>query len=83
MQVSIFPNPSEGNVTVAALGVEETTLTEIRVFNLLGQQVYGWKGQTEGAFSHTLDMTGIGAGQYIVEMKMGQITINEKLVMIR
>ncbi len=62
LPVSIFPNPSEGLVTIRVPGHEQLTAT-----------IYGLDGKVRGEFMFlqqtTIDLTGFGSGSYILELK--------------
>ena len=58
--VAVYPNPTQGNVNVAAPG-----MNQVSVFNALGQKVYDTPVSTE---SVTLDLSQYGAGVYMVRV---------------
>ncbi len=59
--VSIYPNPSEGIVTVSN---DNNTTNTIEVFNLVGGKVYS----TTASSTTTIDLSANGTGVYIVKV---------------
>ncbi len=59
--VSIFPNPSEGIVTVSN---DNNTTNSIEVYNLVGEKVYS----TTASTSTKIDLSANGTGVYIVKV---------------
>jgi len=59
--VAIFPNPSEGIVTVSN---DNNTTNSIEVFNLVGEKVYS----TTASTSTKIDLSANGTGVYIVKV---------------
>lgn len=68
----IFPNPSEGNVSVRFNNAVSSDVT-IQVSNLVGQVVYTSTETTiAGSNSFDLDLADLNDGQYIVKISNGQ-----------
>ena len=59
LDVSLFPNPANGQVTVTAEGI-----CRVEIRNLLGQQVVSMEGN--GSESFTIDLSGLAKGVYLV-----------------
>ncbi|MCQ2308236.1 MAG: choice-of-anchor J domain-containing protein [Bacteroidales bacterium] len=59
--ISVFPNPTKGNVIVSADGMKN-----ISVVNTLGQTVYR---QAANAGEMTIDMSQFGAGMYLISIE--------------
>ena len=59
-EVSVYPNPTSGNVTVQANG-----MSEISIYNTLGQRVYNAPASSN---IETLDMSQYQAGVYVVRV---------------
>ncbi len=60
VEYSLYPNPTEGQVTIEANG-----LRQIRVFNVIGQEV---EQQSTNDDSVTIDLTSEPKGCYFIEM---------------
>jgi hypothetical protein len=68
----IYPNPvTKGQLSVEVLGEEAESYT---VYNMVGQIVM------KGAFSNTLDVSGLKAGVYMIEVAIGNETHNKRFV---
>lgn len=77
-QVQLYPNPSQGNITIELPGVGEEDI-EIRIFNEKGQTVLN-RSLSKGQSSWNLDLPELASGLYLVKMHMGQTTKTEKLI---
>lgn len=60
--LTIFPNPTEGNVKISANGLIES----VRVINLQGQRVI--ESNIPSSTATDLDLQGLSSGQYILEV---------------
>ena len=69
---TVYPNPSNTGIFVFDFA-NPTTLSEIKVFNIIGKQVFA-KAITSGASKQTLDLSSLPAGSYFAAVKTG----NEK-----
>ena len=79
--VNIYPNPAEGRITIDLIPFRhEITL---RLFNVDGQQVYkeiisaNLKNDT-----HTLDLSGLSPGIYVLQLKTDEGTFHGKLIIL-
>jgi hypothetical protein len=72
---SLFPNPS---TTTATLSFENTTPKEIRVLNLLGQEVFRLTNTNEQRIELTVENW--PSGVYVVEVKSGSKLAVQKLI---
>jgi hypothetical protein len=67
-EIKLFPNPSNGNVTVTINAIDANTAT-VEVTNLLGQVVYTINDElTAGNNEIQLDLSSLEAGQYVVRV---------------
>ncbi len=71
----LYPNPSNGLVT---LQTKQADAAKVSVQNLLGQQVLS--AQLEHGTSHTLDVSGLLPGTYIVKLQQGETVSSRKLI---
>ncbi|MFI5135080.1 MAG: arylsulfotransferase family protein [Chitinophagales bacterium] len=80
-QLSIFPNPSNGQVTMKMDFPLEGKVM-ITVSNILGQQVYtqSANGISEGK-SLTLDLSSLGKGFYFVQLQAGKMKAVNKILL--
>ncbi|CAN5186028.1 hypothetical protein BH09BAC1_BH09BAC1_04760 [soil metagenome] len=71
----LFPNPSTGLVILQTKG---DMAAKVTVQNILGQQVYN--SQLGQGQSHTLDLSHLQAGTYIVKLQQGDVVSSRKLI---
>ncbi|MBK8626388.1 MAG: T9SS type A sorting domain-containing protein [Saprospiraceae bacterium] len=62
-----FPNPSSGPLTLNIRGI--TGKADVRIYDMLGRNVYVQDGITEG--ETTMDLSGLAAGTYIYKIYQG------------
>jgi len=78
LALSIFPNPAAGHFQIKI--EDQTPPYEIRLFNSLGQQVYGTK--MNGA-SLSVQTQGWSPGIYILDVRTGRKKGLEKIIVLR
>ncbi|RYZ46945.1 MAG: T9SS type A sorting domain-containing protein [Sphingobacteriales bacterium] len=78
-EISIFPNPSKANVTIAHKA--HVKMKEISIVNLMGQSVY--KNDKVNAEQIDINTTGFAAGIYNVLINTEKGTITKKLEVIK
>jgi len=76
--VNIFPNPSNGEVTVT-LNAASEPLSQIVVFNLLGQQVMTVSGK--GKDYYILNLSAMSKGVYFVTCQFASGSVTKKVVL--
>jgi hypothetical protein len=77
--VVLYPNPTNGIVTVALTNIINAPI-EIKVLNAYGQEVLGSKDGISTSNSHIqLDMNGFKHGIYFVQISMGDKMTTKKL----
>lgn len=69
--VSVYPNPTQGNLNIEAVGMKHIT-----VMNALGQVVYDAPADAEKV---SLDLSSYGAGMYMVRISTEHETILKKI----
>lgn len=72
--VSIFPNPSNGVVTLNAIEANSS----VEVYNIIGENVFTKSVLVKG--SNTLDLSNLAAGSYIVKVKTGNEVATKRIV---
>lgn len=72
--VEVFPNPSGGIFTVRQ---KESVKAEIRIFNVIGEQVYE---NLRPTLEQRIDLSGNPAGIYILHVRGGQSTMNRRIL---
>lgn len=78
--VQIYPNPGNGEFTVAIVGFEHKDVN-INIFNIMGQKVYSNQvNQNLISYNQSLDLTNLAKGTYIAEVQCGTKVVKEKLV---
>ena len=74
--IRIFPNPVHDQVTIT-WPADWRNGAELRLYNQLGQQVGAWSGQT-GA--QQLPVTKLPAGSYLLRIRQGETTYQQRLL---
>ncbi len=71
--LTIFPNPSQGLVTLKADGLAFQP-TEIRITDTYGNQVKSlyWDAPADGVKEYTFDLNAVSAGVYFIELRQGK-----------
>jgi hypothetical protein len=72
-QVQVYPNPSSnGRFSLELAQIPQGEQMEIRVFNLIGNEVY-MRGVAAGASVHQqqLDLSALPKGVYMLEIRQG------------
>jgi hypothetical protein len=79
----VYPNPSNGSVTVSAT-LAQTGLVTFEVLSMTGQQVY-WSSYNiaAGAFQLPLAMPEVASGVYTLVVSTPQGRAHHKLVVAR
>jgi hypothetical protein len=68
VNLSLYPNPTKGNFSIS--GIDSGQDTEVKIYNIIGQQVYTAKSSGQS----TLEITDFNAssGVYLVKLKTNQ-----------
>ena len=75
----LYPNPTDGQVTVATDGKVESLI----IYTAAGQPVGGWKYLGIGEDSVTLDVGNLPAGAYLLRIHTPQGVASKKLTVRR
>ncbi len=67
--VSVYPNPSKGQITISAPTIQAGTDLEINVINILGKTVFHDRVKAISQGIYDLNLTSLNSGLYIVELK--------------
>jgi len=81
-EVSVYPNPSTGFVTLTGNLHSRTNLV-IRVSNMLGETVYSKELKNAAGLKESIDLSGIVPGVYTISITADQEMINKKLLLTR
>ena len=76
--LSVYPNPTTGEINISVNSQEET-LDNIVVLNLLGQQVAIVKGQNKDYYS--IDLSGLSKGIYFVKCNFASGSVTRKILL--
>ena len=76
--LSIYPNPTNGEVNISINSAAET-LSNIVVFNLLGQQVAIVTGQNKDFYS--VDLSSMSKGIYIIKCNFLSGSVTRKVLL--
>lgn len=77
---NIYPNPTNGNITLTVDAAKPGQYT-LLVYNMLGQKVYSSPVNISGRYSSNLNLSGYGKGVYLVTIT-GQGEIMEKKIVV-
>lgn len=72
--VTVYPNPSFGSINVES--INNTKISEIRVYSISGVLVYK---NTTAAISTKIDIGNFSPGMYLVQIKVGNKLITNKI----
>jgi len=78
-QFSIFPNPSNGDFTLAIADGQK--LQQIEVLNMMGQRVLQIEAGNSAIANYHIDLTGFSKGIYTVQCTFASGTISKKIVL--
>ncbi|MEM7514183.1 MAG: glycoside hydrolase family 9 protein, partial [Bacteroidota bacterium] len=79
-QFSIYPNPSTGEIQLASsLGFEQEA--QVNIFSLEGKLLRK-DPLPVGAKAHTLDLSNLGAGFYIINLQTAGRTASKKIIIL-
>jgi hypothetical protein len=78
--IKLYPNPASSSMQLQLSNPYQGQVS-IRVYNLLGQEVFRTSGTKTGqSFNKTLVLNHMSAGLYFVQTQIGQLMFREKLV---
>ncbi len=79
--LDIFPNPNQGQFTVR-IAMEQSQDLELKVVNLMGQEVYQHReGNVGTQWTHQINLGEVASGIYLLELKAeGQRSIHRVVV---
>ena len=78
--IKIFPNPSDHQFTIEVDNLSEGNLN-IEIYNILGKSIYRSDETYSGtSFSKDISLKNISNGSYIITVKNGGKTYNQKLI---
>ncbi|MFN8351175.1 MAG: T9SS type A sorting domain-containing protein [Flavobacteriales bacterium] len=75
---SVFPNPGTGVFTLQYSGANAAA--DIEVFDLTGRAVYTSRTAVANGTNHTLDLTGVSAGNYNVRLTVNGVRTEQRLM---
>lgn len=82
---NVYPNPTEmGTNSVLAFSLKQAATVEVKIFNIAGQMVKSVMNKNLVAGEHTevLDVTGLRAGIYMVNMTVNGVSQTKKLTIV-
>lgn len=75
---SVFPNPGTGVFTLQYSGANAAA--DIEVFDLTGRAVYTSRTAVANGTNHTMDLTGLSAGNYNVRLTVNGVRTEQRLM---
>ncbi|NUM40350.1 MAG: T9SS type A sorting domain-containing protein [Leptospiraceae bacterium] len=82
LSADVYPNPTEGRVTVAFSTIPEARIT-IRVFNSLGEQVLQKQVITITEATEQLDLSELADGVYTIRVDAGISVVTKRIVLAK
>lgn len=80
VSLNLFPNPSNGLVTLNYVSNKES-LVSVSIINMLGALVYSENGTNKtGVYSYELDLSNLPRGVYMVNVTANNATTTKKLI---
>ena len=70
-KADIYPNPSINGIFTFDFGNETAVQSEIKVYNIIGKQVYSKTVSLTGNGKYTLDLSACASGSYFASVKTG------------
>ena len=70
----VYPNPSTNGIFTLDLGAANNLFSDVKVFNIIGKQVYSKSIAPSNNGKHSLDLSALPSGSYFAAVKTG----NEK-----
>lgn len=84
LEVKLYPNPTSGQLWIA-FTLELPTLTEINLYNMIGQRVKNLELSELADGPHRLnyDLHDLSAGQYLVQIKAAAKQLQQPFVLVK
>jgi len=79
LSMNVYPNPSNGNFQIS-LALKETSNVDIKIFDILGKQVYHHSETAISSFMKEVNISQLPAGVYVVKAQTNQGTVETKIV---
>ncbi len=77
--LSIFPNPNQGEFTVKFNSPSNEQIT-IQVFDVRGRSIFNKAYQNTGDFNQMISLNNTQAGMYLLKINDGSKIINKKII---
>jgi len=79
-----YPNPFNPSTTIA-FNLPQAGLTTLRVFNIMGQEVYNHDlgNMNAGTYEITLDASNFSSGVYFYRLESGQFNATKKMMLLK
>lgn len=82
LNLGIIPNPSDGLFTLK-LATETDSMVSLRIFNMLGTEVYVKDNVSTANYSGKIDLRTFGDGVYFIRIYNNDINVMQKIVIDR
>lgn len=77
-ELTVYPNPSSDNIYIE--GTLSSSPIKLIVYDILGREVYAEKLQANTPVKKVIDVSGWGAGVYVVQLISNQSAISKKFI---
>ena len=67
-EISLFPNPTRGELTVVLSDINSTSDLSLRIFNMVGSEVMNTTLPSTGNGTYHMDLSHLSQGLYLVEI---------------
>ena len=84
MQISVYPNPFNSSTTIDLILPTSTSQVDLKVYNVLGQQV--WKSTLpviSAQMKYPFDASILSSGLYFLQVSTDRLIQNQKLMVLK
>ena len=75
--VNIFPNPTNGNITV----ISEYNIESIKLYNTIGNELYLVNNKENKITETKLDLSTFAKGVYFIKININNQIINQRIIL--
>ena len=75
--IIIFPNPTNGNITVTS----EYGIKTVKLYNIMGNEIHLVNNETNKTTEKKLDLSGFHKGVYFIKININNQIINQRIIL--